>query len=164
MGFITIGDNIVIHIESSNNVVCYNLSTNEFGLQNVIKHNPNLESIDINREYFEKYGYLDQTDKVSESYIGISSFRCIKDMVLMIIRYPGNNWGLNLTKGNISKGYMYAPQNSCTLINNIAESANMKFYNTLLCGESDDSFIFKYDIENDADSNPYLLDVKYINL
>lgn len=163
-GFIKCGNRIAYQLESSNDVICYDMSSKEFQLENIISPTKDLETTEINREYYERYGYLDQTDKVSEKYIGISTFRNIGDVVLLIVRYPNGNMALNITKGEDCKAYVYSPQNQCHLKNNIAENANPMFYTTLLCGESDDSFIFMYSLEDNPDCNPHILNVKHINL
>lgn len=163
-GFIKSDNKIVYHIENSNNVVCYDLSSDEFDVRNIIIPTDNLETMEINRDYYDRYGYFDQVDKVREAYIGISTFRNIGDVVMMTVRYPDGKWVLNITKGKECKAYVYAPQSKCELKNDIAVSASPIFYNTLLCGESDDSFIFYYNVENESDSNPYILDVKHVEL
>ncbi len=61
--FLAIDRIIVNQLGSSNDVVCFDPSTKEFSIRQLNSPSDNLETAEINREYMDKYGYFDFTDK-----------------------------------------------------------------------------------------------------
>lgn len=162
--FITLGDLIVSQLENSNDAIVYDLGSKRFDISSIITPTPSLETPEINRDYLKQYGYLDQSKKVMETYTGISSFRKVGDVTMLVVREPGKKWILNVTDNNQNKGFEYAPETDCRLINDLTPPTHPLIYNTMTSGESDDSFIFTFTADDDNENNLSILEVKKVSL
>lgn len=158
VNFIEINGLILDQLLDSDDAVCYDPDNQEFSMIKIIPNNGKLTTAQLNREYYERYGYRDQLDKLYEAYIGIGAFRAIGDQMLMTLQYPGAKWGLTVKKGSECKTYTYYPVENGSLINDILPKADPRMFNTMICTESPDSFIFIC-ISDDDESNPLLLEV-----
>ncbi|MCC8070221.1 MAG: 6-bladed beta-propeller [Bacteroidales bacterium] len=162
IAFQRVGEKIVSQLETSNTAISFTPSTLQFELEDIIPPVEGLETLEINREYFQRYGYRVQAMKVTDEFIGISSFRQVDDKVLMVLRMPGGKWCLNVASDADSHRYCYYPLEEATLTTDLTPTADPRFINTLSACESPDSFLFLID-SDDPDANPSLLEVKNLH-
>lgn len=158
--FLKIDNLIVNQLGESNDVVCFDPATKEFSIRQLNDPSGNLETAEINREYMDKHGYFDFPAKVAADYIGISSFRKVGDTVLEVLRYPSQEWALAVSQGDKTKIFPYYPADKSVITNNVTPPTDPRLINTLIVGESSDSFLFLIYSDSDTDeSNPQILEV-----
>lgn len=162
--FVEIDGRIISQLASTNEAICYDPESKEFSMINILPPSSELYTTATAREYHEKYGFRDSREKLSESFIGVGTFRKIGDTVLMTLQYPGFEWSLAVNQGQVTRVYPYHPEDKSMLTDDLSPTNTFLLFNTLIVGESDDSFIFMYDPEEDSDDNPGLIEVKKVKL
>lgn len=167
--FLKIDDKIVASLGGSNSVVSYDLKTKSFSVDNILSpSNDQLSTLEINRKYYELYGYFDFYKKVCQDYVEIISFRKIGDQVIMLISYPGEieedyNMALVLCDGDSVKIYKVWPENDTMIVDDVTRSDCSSFLLTFGSCESCESFVFIIDGEN-YENNAVLLEVRKLKL
>ncbi|MDE6649042.1 MAG: 6-bladed beta-propeller [Muribaculaceae bacterium] len=167
--FLKIDEKIVASLGGSNSAVSYDLETKSFSVDNILSSsNDQLSTLEINRKYYELYGYFDFYQKVSQDYVEIISFRKIGDQVIMLISYPGEieenyNMALVLCHGNSVKIYKIWPKNDTLIVDDVTKSDDTSFLLTFGSCESCESIVFIIDGE-EYDNNPVLLEVRKLKL
>lgn len=167
--FLKIDDKIVASLGGSNSVVSYDLKTKSFSVDNILSpSNDQLSTLEINRKYYELYGYFDFYKKVCQDYVEIISFRKIGDQVIMMISYPGEieedyNMALVLCDGDSVKIYKVWPENDTMIVDDVTRSDYSSFLLTFGSCESCESFVFIIDGEN-YENNVVLLEVRKLKL
>lgn len=159
VSFISIDDKVVWQLNRSNDVVCYDPDDAEFSYATLIPDKKSVATSQDNREYMEKYGYFDADEMIDRDFITVGPFRKIKDCGLMVARYPDDKWFLSVSKGNTSIEYQFFPEDESKLDLGAIHPENPRFINTLINGESPDSFIFLFQPKDDENSNPCILQV-----
>lgn len=155
---------MVIHIlQKSNDVVYYDLKSSTFGVCKLIGEYPGLLTSEINRKVFKEKGVERQLSYVGENYDQLAPIREIGDKLIMIIRKADGKWNMVLAKNGKSIVIPYSPTEGSMIENDIVDNAHPLMLNTLTCGDSDDSFLFKVNIE-DSEDNPYILEVFDFNI
>ena len=151
---------IISQFGNSNQAISYDTDKDIFNVVNIVDNDNSIETIELNSEYYEKYGHLDFKRNLQEKYTGISSFREFNEQTIIILNHPHGIWSM-ITKSDQSSesNLVYFPMHDCKLINNLVPDVTPLFYNTLISTDSDDSFLFCADYENDMDNNPVLLEV-----
>jgi hypothetical protein len=160
--FVKIDNLITCQLESSNQAVTFNLKTKEFGTMKILASEKDLETVERDRAAYEKYGEFDYSMKVMDEYIGLLTFRKIGNNSIVIFRYPDMNFGLSVCDGKTNKIFKYDVHCKGVLSNDITEAIERPIYNTIIASDSDDSFIFT--LEGDNELNPQILDVTKISL
>ena len=162
--FLKIDEKIVASLGGSNSIVSYDLETKSFSVDNILSpSNDQLSTLEINRKYYELYGYLDFYQKVRQDYVEIISFRKIGDQVIMLIRYPGEieenyNMALVLYSGDSVKIYKIWPKDDTMIVDDVTKSDDLSFLLTFGSCESCESVVFIIYGE-DYDNNPVILQV-----
>lgn len=157
--FVKIGDIIVSQLFNSNSAVCYNIKSNFFSIKDIVS--PSIDRIittDLNKQYYDKFGYLDFTKEVLKEYIGIIGFRKINDQTIMSLRYPESKLALTIDNGNDVMEYVVSPSDDSPLVDDIFNSQDLSFLMSFAACESDDSFLFVVP-NDDPEMNPSLLEV-----
>ena len=164
--FIRIGNLVVAQLSDTNSAICYDIETDDFSIRHLIAQNDRISSPETNDEYMEKYGYLDMSKHVDEDFIGISALRAVKDFVLVTLSYPDKSRKLAVADKKSFRLFPYFPSDENTLKYNLStvEDLHPLTLNTLITGESDDSFLFLLTFDNDIESNPQILEVFDINI
>lgn len=161
--FVKVGDNIIAQLANNNSAVCFNIKSKSFSIKDVISPDiDNIETIDINRQYYDKYGYLDFSQEVMKEYIGIIGFRKVNGQTILSLRYPGPELAVVIDNGTVIKEYVVKPSDKSPLVDDIFDGQDPLFLMSFAAGESDDSFIFIVPNEN-PDFNPSLLEVTKFN-
>lgn len=162
VGFLEIDGLIVYQLENTDAVVCYDPAEKLFCMKKVVPETDGIVTPDINREYLDRYGYMEQAEKVSQSYAMINTFRKVDGMSVMIVTSPDKKRTLKISDGDRFRSFIFSPDDVSEIKNNIAPGASPIFYMTLSSSDSEDSFIFKIDYADAPDSNPMLLEVSKI--
>lgn len=165
--FTKLQDCVMYQLDDTNEAVVYDISSDAFSTEVIIPRQKRLLQIEDNQEYYERYGYIEQSQKIEEAFIRISSFRCYNNNIMMVTKYPTGE--SKLTLGNVSSctTYKFDPAPS-PLINDIFKSDDLRFLSTLIGCESDSGFLFLIPDELineniDEENNPLLLDFPSIN-
>ena len=154
----------VIHqLRKSNDVIYYDMDTKELGTSRLLDTDDNLLTASVNRKAMEDYGYIEQMSYVGKNYIQIVQAAEVDDMVIMILCYPDFKWKMLLSKNGKSVVIPYFPQEINVIDNDIIKNVHPLTLNTLVCGDSDDSFLFLAEVQ-DSEDNPYILEVTDIKL
>lgn len=157
--FVKIRDLIISQLFNSNSAVCYDIKNSSFSIIDVISpSNDRVITTNINKQYYDKYGYLDFTKEVQDEYIGIIGFRKINNQTIMSLRYPESELAVIIDNGKCVKEYIVNPSDKCPLIDDIFNCQDPLFLMSFASCESDDSFLFMIPNDN-PDLNPFLLEV-----
>lgn len=122
-----------------------------------------------NREYMERYGYLEQAAKVAENFTRIVTVHRRGDVSVAFLRSPGEEKML-VRHGDDSGWDAYTLHPQPSLENDLLPGLNLRFLITAFSCDSDDSFLFYMPAMNlagaevngkviDEEDNPVL--VKY---
>lgn len=160
--FFVLGNKIIAQLETSNNAACYSVDSKKFDMVQLTNDTIGMQTAEINRKYFDKYGYFDQPKKVREDYRSLFAIRNHGKEVIMVIQNPGNKWDLVTFDGVKSKKYRYFPKDESVITNDLSKVTDLRFLNSLHRTDSDDSFIFIMDNKENESSNPMLLEVSSI--
>ncbi|MDE6369045.1 MAG: 6-bladed beta-propeller [Muribaculaceae bacterium] len=157
-------NNKVIHqLRNSNDVIYYDLDSKKLGTSKLLDTDDNLLTAAANRKAMDELGYMEQMAYVRENYIQIVHAAEVDDMVIMILCYPDFKWKMLLSKNGKSVVIPYYPQDINIVENDIIDNVHPLTLNTIVCGDSDDSFIFMPNVQ-DTEDNPYILEVTDIKL
>lgn len=154
----------MIHLlQSSNDVIYFDLDSMKLGASKLIEADDNLLTAAANLKAMEEHGYMEQMSYVGKNYIQIVQTAEVDDMVIMILCYPDFKWKMLLSKNGKSVVIPYYPQDINIIENDIIDNVHPLTLNTLVCGDSDDSFLFLAEVQ-DSEENPYILEVTDIKL
>lgn len=160
--FTSIAGKILYQLDDTGEAVIYDELSDSMNTEYIIPNFEKLLTVDINREYFERYGYIKQPKEISEFFIRLSSIRVCEDDLLLTTKYPDGKNRITLCKGGKCRSYDYFPE-AIYLKNNIVETTDMRFLSTLICCDSDSGFLFMVPstlLKNDEkEDNPFLLDM-----
>lgn len=159
VNFIKINNNIISQLSNSNDAVCYSINDKKFAMIKILQNSGNIETIDIDKKFYQKLGYLKQNPMIWKNYVIISSFRIVGNQSIIILRYPDDSWYMCTSNGETVNSYCYFPEHCSTINNNISPQSLNKFYNTMICGESEDSFLFIVNSPSKDNKNPKILEV-----
>lgn len=157
--FVEAGKQIASIIADTNTAVCYDPETGMFSMKEILS--PGKEpavTMDINREYFDKYGYMDFPSKVMEKYAGLIGFRTNGRQTIVALRYPGIYNSIIVDNGKSVKEYKVRPKEKSMINDDITGNEDTSFLLTFTACESDDSFLFL--VNTDDESNPSILEVR----
>lgn len=158
--FINVGNEVVSGLADSNTAVCFDPRNNEFCQKNILPvENENLVTTDINKRFFDTYGYLDFSKKVIQEHVGIISFRKQAKASIVSLRYPGIKTSLVINNGSEIKQYIVWPEDQSVVENDVTSSPDTSFLLSFADCISDDSFIFIMP-NDDNEKNPSLLEVR----
>ncbi len=162
--FVRIDDCIATQLGDSNSAVCYVTDSATFKVKDILSpKNDQLATIEINRKYFDLYGYFDFSTKVRQDYATVGWFRKIGNQSLVIVHYPGDEQmekgTIIVDNGSIVKEYVVWPEDKSVIENDICDIADDSYIVTFGACDSDDSFIFILQNDDD-DANPTLLEAK----
>lgn len=161
--FIGIDSCIATQLGDSNSAVCYVTDSATFKVKDILSpKNDQLATTEINRKYFDLYGYFDFDTKVRQDYATVGWFRKIGNQALVFIRYPGEgkmDQAIVVDNGSSVKEYVIWPKDKSVIENDICDTPDVPYLVTFGACDSDDSFIFILP-NDDEDANPTLLEVK----
>ena len=161
--FVETGCDVATQLGDSNSAVCYDPKTGSFSIKDILPpENDHLATTEINRKYFDMYGYFDFNDKVLQDYATVGWFRRHGDQALVAMKYPGEQGmeqAVIFKDGERVNEYIVWPEDKSMVRDDIFGSSSTRFLVTFGSCESDDSFIFIVADEDD-DANPSLLEVR----
>lgn len=156
------GDGILYQIDSTNKAVMYSISNDSFSMVNIIPDADGILSIHNNREYFDKYGYQKQEEKIAEDFITISSFQIYGPQFILTSFHPSGS--KKITIGNEKESYSQLVSDNKTQLNENLVMNSPKFLMTIIACDSDNGFLLMMPAEDingeKTDANPSLLDIK----
>lgn len=158
---------VVYQLDDTNEAVVYDISSDTFSTKVIIPRQEKLLQVEDNRKYYEKYGHIEQTSKIKETFTRISSIRYYNNNIMMVTKYPTGESRLTLGDVSSCTTYKFDPTPN-HLINDIVKSKDLRFFSTLICCESDSGFLFLIPYEligesEEEESNPLLLDFSILN-
>lgn len=156
--FRRLGDRVIYHINDTYSAVIYSPSDDSFSTIEVLPISEKIASVETNQEYYEKYGYMDFTSRVSEDFTTLSAFQISGPQYILTSMHPGKT--ANITLGNDKESFTWEiPGDVLRLKDSI--NINWTFLRTLIACDNDHGFMFMLssdDIEGeDPDANPSLL-------
>lgn len=173
--FFTYNGEVGFQIDDTQMAVVYDPKTKSLKEKKII--NPLDEYLltpQINQNYYDKFGYMDQCEKVAETYTLLSAVRVVGETAILIMKYPDRKT-ITVSRCGHSDTYAYSPS-STYLNNDIVSTKDLDFLTSIVACDSDDSFLFiipaeKIDSESESlgdnksiiqvnpDDNPLLLEL-----
>lgn len=155
-------------LDDTNNIVVYDENSDSFSYSTLMPASGKILTTDDNREYFEKFGFKEQSQKILSDFICISSFQTQDDAYVITCFHPGAVKTITIGNKNGAATYTYSDNGSRILKNDIPTS-DMLFLSTLICCDSNDGFLFmipseSFTDESMIDQNPVLLDASRVGL
>lgn len=151
------------NLQNSNDVIYCDLDSMKLGAAKLIESESNILTAADNLRAMNEQGYMEQMAYVAKNYIQIAHVSEIDDTVIMILCYPGNKWKMLISKGGESVIIPYFPEDINLIENDIIDNVHPLTFNTLVCGDSDDSFLFLAEV-GDTEDNPYIIEVTGVNI
>ena len=162
--FFSINNLIVYQLDDTQQGVVYNEKTDSMYLQNILEATETILTPQINRDYYKRYGYTEQSKNVRENYSCLSTVRIIGDNVLLTIFSPNEKKEMIIGKKGEYTVYPY--EENGVIENDIVPTDDLRFLSTIICSNGDDSFIFMIPASSinkkekvNEDDNPWLLEV-----
>lgn len=140
--FIEVDGRKMYPIDQTDEAVVYNEQTDSLELFTYASGNiDKLLTRKDNQEYMERYGYMDQSGKIAETFTRIVTVRRRGDTSIAFLRSPKDEKMLiHHGNGNEWDTYTLHPQPS--LENDLLPGLNVRFFITAFSCYSDDSFLF----------------------
>lgn len=165
--FTNIAGKVLYHLDDTGEAVVYDKLLDVIDTEYIIPNFDKLLTVDINRTYYERYGYIKQPEEIAKSFIRLSSIGVCGDDLILVTKHPDGKDMITLCKGNKCRSYEYFPK-AIYLNNDIVETTDMRFLSTLICCDSDSGFLFMVPstlLKNDeTEDNPFLLDMGNLKL
>lgn len=162
--FFAINNLIVYQLDDTQQGVVYNEKTDSMYYQDILEATKTILTPQINRDYYERDGYTEQSKNVRDNYSCLSTVRTIGDNVILTIFSPNEKKEMIVGKRGEYTIYPYG-ENSI-IENDIVPTEDLRFLSTIICSNGDDSFLFMIPTisidkkENvNEDDNPWLLEV-----
>ena len=158
--FVRIDNCIATQLGDSNSAVCYLADSASFKIKDILPpKNEQLATTEINRKYYDLYGYFDFSSKVRQDYATVGWVRKIGNQALVFMVYPGDERSIIVDNGSSVKEYVVWPEDKNVIKNDICNTPDVPYLVTFGSCDSDDSFLFILPDE-DEEANPTLLEVK----
>jgi hypothetical protein len=161
--FVEIDGKVISQLENSNDAVCYDSENGTFSMVKLTTESSNIETREADDDYYNRFGWDQQFEHISQDFHSIFAFRKIGDQTLMIARHPDGTQSLIAQHKNKSSNITFFPIAKSDFINDITSNQCILTLMTLCVGTSNDSFIFLLN-PSDDDANPTLLEVYEIGL
>lgn len=158
--FFSFQNKFIYQLDDTQAGVVYDIDKDSIYCQNIIDAKDKLLTPKINQEYYDQFGYENQTVKVAENYIRISTIRTLDDKVFITQFYPDGDKTLTIYANGILEKYSYGAETK--IENDIMQTKDLEFLSTIICSEGDDSIIFMIPsdiIAGNEEDNPCLLEV-----
>ena len=160
--FRKMGDSVIYHIESTDKAVVYSPADDSFSTVDIIPDSEKLLSVEDNREYYDKYGYMEFPDKIAENFITISSFQMYGPQYVLTSFHPDGS--KMVTIGNDKGSYSRLLSEGVIQLKDGITVNSPRFLLTTIACDSDRGLLFMIpseDIEGEnPDANPSLLDIE----
>jgi len=160
VGFRTVGDKVAYQLVSANDAVVYDTATDSFSIMPIFNTDSPMQTAELNREYYDKFGMFDQTKELDKSYMGIGAFQCYGDNVVAVTTRTDGSRHFSFIDGNEVATGEIAPK--AAFAENVKVDGELYYLSTMVCCDSDDGFLFMMPeaIENGEEQNPSLLEVR----
>lgn len=159
---------ILYQWDNTQEVVVYDPSMDSLYLANLFPPQESILTSKINREYYEKYGFKEQVKKTMATYTTVVTSRCYKNEIMLILSYPDGHRSMVLHKDGKTVSYPF--QQKSRIENDLIQTTDLTFLNTVIATTSNQGFLFFIGLERYPkdtpieEENPLLLDVSGINL
>lgn len=143
--FFTYNGRIVYQLDDTQTGVVYDIDCDSLYFQDIIHAEDDMLTLERCNDYYERYGYELQSQKMSENFVCLSAIRAFDKNVLFVKFYPDGTKEL-LAKIGGKDLFMIFAGNNVNVQNDLFDSANLLFLTTMTACESDDSFLFSIPI------------------
>ena len=165
----TTWQNLVLYlVDDTYEAVVYDTQTDELSTLPLFGTTEPLLTCDINREYYQRFGYMKQSEEVAHDYIRLSAFRAFGGQVLMTTFHPDGQSMLTWTDGQSLQTYSFAP-NASYLQGDLIATETLRYIASLVSCDSDAGFLLMVpaalvtDGSATEDDNPVLIDITLSN-
>ena len=159
--------NLVLYlVDDTYEAVAYDTQADDFSTLPLFQTTETVLTRDANQAYYQKYGYMKQSDEVAHDFIRLSAFRTFQGQVLMTTFHPDGQSMLTWTDGQLLKTYCFAPQ-APHLQGDLVATESLRYLATLICCDSDAGFLLMVpaalvtDGVVTEDDNPVLIDIPF---
>ena len=162
--FVTRQNLVLYLIDDTYEAVVYDTQTDTLSTLPLFQTTEPLLTCQINREYYEKFGYMKQYEEVSRDYIRLSALRTFGDRVLMTTFHPQGQSMLTWADGRTLRTYSFAPD-APYLQGDLIDTESLRYLSSLICCDSDAGFLLMItaglitDGKTTEDDNPVLIDI-----
>lgn len=139
--FFTYDERIVYQLGDTQAGVVYDINRDSLHFQEIIRAEDDMLTLEICNDYYERYGYELQDQKMSEDFVGLITVRAFDKNVLFVKSYPDGTKELLAKVGGKDLSMIYAGD-GMKVQNDLFDSTNLLFLATMTACESDDSFLF----------------------
>lgn len=154
---------IAYQIGDTQTAIVYDPETDACDLQPILQPQENMLTPDISREYYDKYGYLEQYEQLGNTYTQLSTIRAIGHNAIFTWIAPERKY--LLTTFN-SSGYRTVPFSA--IENDIIPTSSNLFLATIIACESDPASTWLFQIPAELiqqegvskEDNMWLLEIK----
>ncbi len=150
---------IAYQLDDTQTAIVYNPDTDECMLSSILPVEGNILTPEINRDYYNKYGYMEQCDHVSEDCMRLSAICTLGDKAIFTEIAPGGVYSLTLLSPSGCNTYLFSE-----LVNDICPSDDELFLATLISCKSNkpSTLLFRIPSESTGkdENNFWLLEVE----
>lgn len=140
MQFIDTGKGVLCILAATDEAVYYNRHSDSLELLRYVRGIDNVLTRNDNRDYMERYGYLEYPKKVERDFVNIVTIRKKGDETMLFLR-SGKGEKVLISKGGSSEWNSYDIYPSPSIENDILDGLNVRYLLTMASCDSDDSFI-----------------------
>lgn len=166
--FFNVGNKIVYHVDDTQGGIVYDAALDSMYYQDIFTFGGKDLTIELNRDYYKKFGYKKQYIKIAETYVRTSTVRNIGNNYVLTRFYPnGENEFVMINDKDCTESFIYDGE-KVTIKNDLIKTTDLSFLSTIICCKSDDDtmmFLISPDIltENNInlDDNPFILEVEF---
>lgn len=143
--------------------IVYDPQTDECSLRAILPVEKNVLTPELSRDYFDKYGYMQQYKYMTQNCMLLSTIRPVDDHTFLTWMLPNKEFAFSILGSSECKTYAYS-----NIINDMFSSDNNMFFATIICCDSDNPSTLLFQVpmsvvENDEEfeeANFGLLEVK----
>lgn len=139
--FFVYSDKVVYQLDDTQTGVVYDIKKDSLYFQNIIHADNDMLTLDRCNDYYNKYGYELQGQKMAEDFVGLITVRAFDKDVLFVKSYPDGTKELLAKVDGKDLSMIYAGD-GMKVKNDLFDSTNLLFLATMTACESDDSFLF----------------------
>ncbi|OUN80019.1 hypothetical protein B5G04_10750 [Bacteroides sp. An51A] len=135
--------------------IVYDPDADACSLQPILPAEGNVLTPQVSRDYYDKYGYLEQDKKLMENYVMLSVVRTVRGGAVFEWIAPGMEYGLSFCSSDKCHTIPFS-----AIDNDICETDDNRFLATLTCCESDNDSVLLFQVpdKGDGENNFSLLE------
>ena len=139
--FFTYQGKVAYQLGDTQTAIVYDPETDDCDLQPILQPQQNVLTPDISRDYYDKYGYLEQYERLGNSYTQLSTIRAMGNDAIFTWIAPERNYLLTVFS---SSGYKTVPFSA--IENDLIPTSTNLFLATIIACESDPASTWLFQI------------------